>query len=326
MRSRLLRNRLRRWQVGLTVAPFLLVAPLPAQQPEATLHQARISVVRLVATSAEGRQFFGSAVVLRSDTVATNCHVTRLAQKVQVLFGNAVLIARSQRADPVHDLCVLDVPGLDAPGVQIADPDALKVGDRVHAMGYSAFQGFTHQAGTVSGLFQFDAARVIESDAAFPHGASGGGLFDVEGRLVGLLTFYRTADEAQADYFSIPIGWLKHLDNVAATSIAPTSTTPFWADPLERQPLFLQAGALEVAGLWNQLLPVAERWTRMHPEDPHAWLTLGKAALRTGNTNVVDRALLHLTRLALFTPHDIDSGSVDVPAGSQVGGEDRFSN
>ena len=316
------KNWLRQWQVGFAVASFLVVATVPATELAATLHQASFSVVRLMATSAEGRHFFGSGVALRSDAVATNCHVTRLAQNVWVFFGNAVLIARSQRADPVHDLCVLDVPGLNAPAAQIAEPDLLKVGDRVHAMGYGAFQGFIHQGGTVNGLFQFDGARVIESNAAFPHGASGGGLFDAEGRLVGLLTFYRTADEAQTDYFSIPIGWLKHLDNVAATSIAPTSTTPFWADPLERQPLFLQAGALEAAGLWNQLLSVAEQWTRMHPEDPHAWLTLGKAALRTGNTNVVDRARLRLARIALVTPQDAEN----VPAGARVGEEGGVSN
>src|SRR5215475_15748212 len=93
----LLRQRPRRWQVAVSL--FFLVAPSPAQDPAATLPQARASVVRLVATSAEGRHFFGSAVALSNEAVATNCHVTRLAHRVQVRFGDAAWLARSQRAD-----------------------------------------------------------------------------------------------------------------------------------------------------------------------------------------------------------------------------------
>ena len=61
--------------------------------------------------------------------------------------------------------------------------------------------------GRVQALHSFDGGRVIESDTAFTSGASGGGLFDATGKLVGLLTFRSKA--RGGSYYSLPVGWIR---------------------------------------------------------------------------------------------------------------------
>ena len=68
----------------------------------------------------------------------------------------------------------------------------LKVGDTVFAIGFNAGDSLSFQRGQVAELYEHDGAMVIRTTAAFTHGASGGGLFDQDGKLVEL-TFYRVS-------------------------------------------------------------------------------------------------------------------------------------
>jgi DNA-binding SARP family transcriptional activator len=66
--------------------------------------------------------------------------------------------------------------------------------------------------------------------------------------------------------------------------------TPFWAASLEQQPQFLQAGALEADGRWQELAQLARGWTESAPQDANAWATLARASVKMGDQATAETA------------------------------------
>jgi S1-C subfamily serine protease len=83
------------------------------------------------------------------------------------------------------------------------------VGERVYAIGAPEGLELTISEGLVSGLREYENVRVIQTSAAISHGSSGGGLFDVNGRLIGITTF--SLKEGQNLNFALPGEWIQAL-------------------------------------------------------------------------------------------------------------------
>lgn len=248
------------------------------------------SVVRILALGDAGRQYFGSGVVIAHQTVATNCHVIRKARRVRISSDGAVLLATAQKVAADRDLCILTVPGLQAPVAKIGATRTLAPGDAVRAIGFPVGRPGRTQ-GEVVGLFELHDGFTVQSTAYFSHGASGGGLFDDTGALVGILTFFRIAEGQAPAYFAIPVEWIEFVRALASEEIAPIDAgIPFWATRIDEQPIFLRAAALELAGRWDEMLEVARSWTRDEPFDPNAWRALAKAAELNGDRAAADMA------------------------------------
>jgi hypothetical protein len=232
--------------------------------------------------------------------------VTQRAKKIQFFGGSGDQQARRQASDLSHDLCALSFQGMDRRPAAIGSSRNLKVGDAVYAVGFNAGAGLSYQGGEVAELFEHDGGMVIRTTAAFTHGASGGGLFDQDGKLVGILTFYRVAP-GETSYFAVPVEWVEALQSVPGQDIEPLSGVPFWADSLERQPTFLQAGALEADRRWNELAILAKRWTQASPEDGQAWMALGKASLYLGDRAMAEIAFKRAVDLGITYPANLSS-------------------
>ena len=291
----------------VTAALLASVMPTAAALDGFAVYQvARPSLVQVVGVSEQGRYHVGSGVALPNGTVVTNCHVTLQAKRVQLFLGGGN-DATLQSATVAHDLCALYFPDLTRSGATLGTTRELKVGDAVFAVGFNSGRGLTYQPGEVTELYALDGGMVVRTSAPFTHGASGGGLFDQQGRLVGILTFFRVAN-GKTDYFAVPVEWFKALEAVPAQPIAPLAGVPFWADHVGRQPAFLRAGALEADGRWEELAAMARVWTDAAPEDGNAWMALGKAATQLGESNLADVAFrraaeLGVTHAATMQPH-----------------------
>lgn len=264
-------------------AALLALASMPAAAAEDSdvFLQVRPSLVQLVGAAGDGRYSLGSGVALPDGSIVTSCHVTLRAKRVDPFWGGSSARAQAQRADVLHDLCTLHIPGINLRPVEIGKSRDLRIGDKVYAVGFNRGRSLTYESGEVAELSEFDGGLVIRTTAAFSQGASGGGLFDEQGRLVGILTFFRVGGETA--YFAVPVEWLQAVAQLPSGDIQPLDGVPFWADSLERQPAFLQAGALEAGGRWEELVALARNWTDARPDDGQAWLMLGKAALNTGD-------------------------------------------
>jgi serine protease Do len=126
--------------------------------------------------------------------VVTNNHVIADADEVSVtLHDGSKLDAEVIGKDPKTDLALLRVkPSKPLPAVQFGDSDRLRVGDWVLAIGNPFGLGGTVTAGIVSARSRDINAGpyddFIQTDASINRGNSGGPLFDMDGRVVGINT------------------------------------------------------------------------------------------------------------------------------------------
>jgi S1-C subfamily serine protease len=155
-----------------------------------------------VAVFGQDGQGGGSGVLISADGYAlSNFHVTSAAgdwMKCGLADGklyDAVIVG----IDPVGDVALLKLLGRDDfPHAELADSDAVKVGDWVFCSGnpFLLATDFkpTVTYGIVSGVGRYqypdgtllEYADCIQTDAAINPGNSGGPLFDAEGKVIGI--------------------------------------------------------------------------------------------------------------------------------------------
>ncbi|HEV8644729.1 MAG TPA: serine protease [Burkholderiales bacterium] len=253
-----------------TLTVFLLACASAWADPgRAQVLKVAPSLARVEAKKTSGGYAFGTAVAIAPDRVVTNCHVTREAQAIYLVKGGLRWDVRAQLADVDHDVCLLWVPGMDARVVLLAASASLRVGQPVTAIGYGGATGIQVSIGDVTGLHALDGGQVIRSSAAFSGGASGGGLFDEDGRLVGILSFRLPAKGAY--FFSIPVEWFRErvLDLSSYQPVAPLGEArSFWERPQAEQPYFMRATSLEAAQNWPELLRLTDAWVEAEPGNP----------------------------------------------------------
>jgi hypothetical protein len=154
----------------------------------------------------------GSAVVTAPETLLTNCHVLRRAKRISITNDNVLHGARLQYIDVERDLCQITARNLRAPAVPIGDTSRLAVGQKVYALGNPLGIERTLSDGLISALHRTEARQElarIQTSAPISPGSSGGGLFDAQGRLIGITTSQRV--EGQNINFAIPIDWMRDL-------------------------------------------------------------------------------------------------------------------
>jgi serine protease Do len=263
------------------LALLLLALPLStrAEMDFLRMQQLAVTLHKVEAANPDGSVSIGTGVMVAPGYVVTNCHVTRRAQAITVTKGALHRRAESQYSDVEHDLCLLRVPLAEGDPVARLREDRPRVGEQVHAMGFILGISPRLSSGEISALFDYDGGRVIQSTTPFSSGASGGGLFDDQGRVVGIVTFkYRGGT---AYHFSLPSKWVREaLNRFREQPVRPLQGTPFWQRPREAQPYFLQAAALEAESNWFGVAEIGRRWTRSEPDNPTAWFVLGKAYQR----------------------------------------------
>jgi hypothetical protein len=238
------------------------------------------SIGRVEARLNDGRIGVGSAITVAQGILVTNCHVTAKAVSIRVIASGMAWTANEQAADVTHDVCFLRVPEWPNPPLRLRGAGPLRVGQPVTAMGFTAMS-MSLRRGAITGLHAHEKTKIIETDTAFNSGASGGGLFDEEGALIGMLTFRMRGFNGH--YFAVPIQWIsERLPRESQWGqIAPLAKDrPFWAGEIDQLPLFMRAASLEEQGRWADLRGVAEFWIAQDPENADAYLALGTAMRR----------------------------------------------
>ena len=155
----------------------------------------------------------GSGVIISPNGyILTNQHVVEAADEIQVALANGKTVpARVVGSDPETDLAVLKIDASDLPAITFAEPDSLKVGDWVLAVGNPFGVGQTVTAGIVSALGRTHLGintfeNFIQTDAAINPGNSGGALVDASGNLVGINSaIYSRTGGSQGIGFAIPV-------------------------------------------------------------------------------------------------------------------------
>lgn len=191
------------------------------------------SVVGITTVGVQENMFFqgrvvegvGSGVVVSKDGyILTNAHVVQdgKAEKIDVLLTNGKKSsAKLLWYDTTLDLAVIktDLTGLKP--VEMGDSDKVQIGDKAIAIGNPLGLDLqsTLTSGYISGKdrtitlqngLQMDG--LMQTDAAINSGNSGGGLFNQEGKLIGINTAKASAEGIG---FTIPINVAKSIvDNI----------------------------------------------------------------------------------------------------------------
>jgi putative serine protease PepD len=143
------------------------------------------------------QQAQGSGFVYDSNgRIITNQHVVEGATIISVRFWNGKTYkAEVVGSDPSTDLAVIkvDAPASVLTPLDLADSNAVAVGDNVVAIGSPFGLENTVTSGIVSALHRqmtspnnFSIDDSIQTDAAINHGNSGGPLLNAEGQVIGV--------------------------------------------------------------------------------------------------------------------------------------------
>ena len=159
----------------------------------------------------------GSGFILTEDGyILTNYHVVENSNSITVAMYNgdtydATLIGY----DESNDVAVLKVDAEGLSPVVLGDSDNLNVGDSVVAIGNplgelggtvtSGIVSALNRSVTIQGTNSTNTMSLIQMDASVSPGNSGGGLFNMNGELVGIVNAKSSSSDAEGLGFAIPI-------------------------------------------------------------------------------------------------------------------------
>ncbi|MBI5882946.1 MAG: trypsin-like peptidase domain-containing protein [Elusimicrobia bacterium] len=196
------------------VAAAVAAVPEAVFNPRFVYSRAAKSVVLIICASEDGQGELGSGSIIdASGRILTNAHVViRDSTKkpwpnIRVYFKPAKMTGDNTRDlvspvaaevvgfDAALDLAMLkltDPPG-DLSPLELADPEAIEIGDKVAAIGHPEQGGlWTLTTGVVSSLIadigSVKGKNVFQTDASINRGNSGGPLLNAAGDIVGVNT------------------------------------------------------------------------------------------------------------------------------------------
>lgn len=273
-----------------------------ATPSEAMLKTLNAQVLRVQVTHQNGSHGLGSAVVIAQDQVVTNCHVVTDAADVGVMVNGELHKATAIKPDWYHDLCILTVAGLNIPTVKFGASKSLTYETSVFTVGYpDTTSQPVNTFGAVKGLFPMDDSVIIRASSAFKPGASGGGVFDESGSLVGIITLKSRGN--QEHYYYMPVEWVQALMQKPAQALGMAAEKPFWGMSAQQRPYFMQVVQPFVAQDWKTLLQVSNAWVKTEPQTAESWFYLAMAEYETKD---FEHALEHCKKaLALRQDHGL---------------------
>lgn len=159
----------------------------------------------------------GSGFILRQDGyILTNHHVIDGAEKLMVrLKDGRQFQAKVIGTDERSDVAVIKIEATGLPTAVLGDSDALQVGQVVGAIGIPFALDYSFSVGVVSGKGRANISTsamyqdYIQTDSFINPGSSGGPLFDVEGKVIGMNTLINGIGRGLA--FAIPSNMLKEI-------------------------------------------------------------------------------------------------------------------
>ena len=158
----------------------------------------------------------GSGVIISSDGYILTCaHVVDGASTITVTIGDKDYTATLVGEDTTSDIAVIKIDADGLTPATVGNSDSLKVGQSVMAVGNPLGElGGTVTGGmisalnrsvTIQGTSSTNTMSLIQMDASVSPGNSGGGLFNMNGELIGLVNAKSSSSDAEGLGFAIPI-------------------------------------------------------------------------------------------------------------------------
>ena len=137
------------------------------------------------------------------------------ASQITVTIGDTDYTATVVGEDDTSDVAVLKIDATGLTPATVGDSDSLSVGDSVLAVGNplgelggtvtSGIVSALNRSVTIQGTSSTNTMSLIQMDASVSPGNSGGGLFNMNGELIGLVNAKSSSSDAEGLGFAIPI-------------------------------------------------------------------------------------------------------------------------
>jgi serine protease Do len=253
-----------------------IITSVQALPTDALLQKVTQHVVKIHVSLTNGNDGTGSGVVIAKDRVVTNCHVIANASSISVIANGESFQVTGIVPDWRHDLCLVAVQEMTLPIATMGSSKHLQYEQAVFAIGYPNFSPApSSTSGHVKGLFAMDDSVIIRASSTFRLGASGGGLFDDTGNLVGVITLKSPGRHAY--YYNMPVEWVQALMDKPVLAVNTTAESAFWATPADQWPFFMQVVHPYLNSNWRSLLSIARQWTIAEPNNNEAFFYLAAA-------------------------------------------------
>lgn len=278
--------------------PLLLLGLMPSAHAfdKEKLLGSFFTIVMIRGHNADGSLAYGSGVIVEPTKVLTNCHIFRQTKEPWISRGEDTFAINSVQADRYHDLCLVTAETLPFPPAQIGSAASMKKGEEILAIGHSSASPVPITSiGAIKSIYPFDNGNVIRGTARFAMGASGSGLFDGEGHLIGINTFKTPGKNAY--FYALPLEWLASLKTKPVETTFPIDGKTFWEEDDEHKPLFMQMAEPEIQQDWSKLSSVAEKWIKAEPNNSEAWYELGFAQEHLKQKTEAEKSYRHAIML-----------------------------
>nr|WP_321467231.1 trypsin-like peptidase domain-containing protein [uncultured Desulfobulbus sp.] len=276
------------------IAGLFTFAPLHAhaltEQEILARNEASLVAVRALDPQS-GTIVVGSGVVIAPQQVITSCGLVDGRGGLEVAKGAQKIAAKLLFADAEKGLCLLAADGLAATTAERGRSSGLSMQQSIWAVGMGD-KAAALESGVLTQL-RGGTQPLIETTLLGTRQTLGRGLFDRDGRLIGIATVFE--DNGQNLYFAAPIEWLDSLQPDAEPG------------GLNRKIHWIKRAALmEEAADWQRLHDVSRQWADEFPQEPAAWHTLGYACIGLHASSEARAAFQETIRI---NPDDIDGWS-----------------
>ncbi len=151
------------------------------------------SVVVVLASDVKGeKNNLGSGVIISPTEIVTSCKVVEAAADIVITQGSVLRKATLSFKDAERDLCQLRIESPLPSGVPAAIPATVaeaEAGQELYAIGSPRGMERSINRTIVSAMRDVPGSkiRLIQIDALLPGGMTGGGVFDQDAKLVGII-------------------------------------------------------------------------------------------------------------------------------------------
>lgn len=244
------------------------------------------SVVKVHVANKKGNHGVGSGVVVAKNYIVTNCHVIANSQGIHVTKYGVSYSPDALIADWKSDLCILKFKFLELKPVIMTSTAKVEYETDVFTKSYGGNAAKPGSSfGTVKAKFEYNGYQIIQSSASFSLGASGGGLFNYKGELLGITTF-KTPGRS-AFYYSMPVEIIEEmLNNGKEISVTTAPERAFWDTSEENQPFFMRVVSALNKKDWNKLLLISKDWVKDEPDADESNFHLGLANYHQDNQTI----------------------------------------
>jgi Flp pilus assembly protein TadD len=162
----------------------------------------------------------GSGFIASEDgAVVTNYHVVGIAKAIKVRTGGRVLDVKGViYGDKDNDLVILSTRGKDMPAVRPGDSGKMRAGEKVYIVSGSEDSGVMIYEGIFKGTgTHIRGRKALEISAPLSHGSSGSPVFNSDGEVIGVVTFF--INRGQPLILAMPVDLIKDkMKNRAMTA------------------------------------------------------------------------------------------------------------